>query len=371
MLTDEEKSWIDSLWGKLDQKLSRASISAYDKIPYTTVDGVYDDVKKDGIIRWTNGFWPGLMWLMYVGTGKDCYKKTARHAEELLDEAFKTPQMLHHDVGFMWHISSGVNYRLTKDKCAESRNYLAAQLLAARYNPECGFICAWNGKDMCGWTIVDSMMNLPLLYWASEEYGDPRYRKIAEKHADWVIKKHLREDGSLYHIVCSDPDTGEFIEYRPGGGYDVNGSWSRGHGWALYGFTLSYIHTKEIRYLETAEKIATYVAAELEKNGMLPVVDFKAPEKPCDSTAGAILACGFIELAKATENYKYLNTALKLIKVLEENFCDWSEEEQSVLQHGVESYFPEERQKGHHIIYGDYYFAEAVYKLKGFEPLFW
>jgi len=372
LLNPNEQKWVDDLWGKLDGKLSRASIASYDKIPYTTINGVHDDVKEDGIIRWTNGFWPGLMWLMYVGTKKECYRKTAEHAEELLDSALAMPEMLHHDVGFMWHISSGVNYRLFKGQKSQRRNYLAAQILAARYNPECGFICAWNGSEQCGWTIVDTMMNLPLLYWATEEYGDPRYSQIAKRHADWVIKKHMRDDGSFYHVVCSDPNTGDFIEYRPGGGYSTETVWSRGLGWALYGFVLTYIHTKEDRYLETAKKIGAYVKSELEKSNYMPLVDFKAPKDVCDSTAGAILSCGFIELAKATgDREEYLKPALKLLKNLEENFCDWSESEQSVLQHGVESYFPEERQKGKHIIYGDYYFAEAIYKLKGFEPLFW
>ena len=119
--------------------------------------------------------------------------------------------------------------------------------------------------------------------------------------------------------------------------------------------------------------MAHNVIAESACNGWLQKVDYKSPTELCDTTAGAVSACGLIELARLTdeeESNLYLRSALNILRALDENYCDWSERE-SVLQHGVSTYFPDERRKGEHIIYGDYYFAEALYKLKGFEPLFW
>lgn len=374
ILKNEDRKWADEIWERLDKKMSAAAVSARGKIPYSTANGKYDDLGKEPIFRWTNGFWPGLMWLMYVGTNNEEYRKTAENAERMLDEAFRYPEYLCHDVGFMWHISSGVNYRLFGGEQSKKRISLAAQLLAGRFNPAGGYIQAWEEPGREGWTIIDCMMNLPLLYRAAEVFGQPRFRLIAMRHADWTMEQHIRPDGSVRHVVCTDPETGEVSGYVRGQGYSEESAWSRGQGWALYGFVLSYLHTGRAQYLETAKRVAHYVIAESSCNGWLQKVDYKAPCELCDTTAGAVTACGLIELARATcgeEGDLYLSAALKILKALEENYCDFNESEESVLQHGVAKYFPDESRKGEHIIYGDYYFTEAIYKLKGFEPLFW
>ncbi|MBR2885620.1 MAG: glycoside hydrolase family 88 protein [Clostridia bacterium] len=373
ILNDNDKKWVDETWEKLNEKLSRAAISAREKIPYSAADGKYDDEGKEPIFRWTNGFWPGLMWLMYVGTKNEEYRKTAENAEKMLDDAFSYPEYLCHDVGFMWHISSGVNYRLFKGEKSKKRVYLATQMLAGRFNPAGRYIQAWETPGREGWTIIDCMMNLPLLYLAAEEFLQPRFKNIAMCHADWAMKEHVRADGSVRHIVCTNPETGEVTGYVKGQGYSETSSWSRGQGWALYGFVLSYLHSGKEEYLETAKKVAHYVIAESSLNGWLQKVDYKGPCELCDTTAGAVSACGLIELAKLADEEErglYLSAALNILHALDDNYCDWSERE-SVLQHGVATYFPDERRKGEHIIYGDYYFTEAIYKLKGFEPLFW
>lgn len=373
LLNEKDKKWIDEIWNKLDEKHSRAAISAREKIPYSTIDGKYDDEGKNPIYRWTNGFWPGLMWLMYVGTKNEEYRKTAENAEKMLDEAFEYPEYLSHDVGFMWHISSGINYRLFGGEKSKRRTYMAANVLAGRYNPAGNYIQAWEVSGREGWTIIDCMMNLPLLYMAADSFGQPRFKLIGERHAEWAMKEHIRPDGSVRHIVCTNPETGEVTGYVRGQGYSETSAWSRGQGWALYGFVLSYIHTGREEFLETAKKVAHYVIAESSANGWLQKVDYKGPCELCDTTAGAVSACGLIEIARLLneeDGKVYLSAAMNILRALEENFCDWSENE-SVLQHGVSTYFPDERRKGEHIIYGDYYFAEAIYKLKGFEPLFW
>lgn len=369
----ENKEWIDKVWEKADKKLRNTAVKNENKIPYTTVNGVYNNMAEDDVTWWTNGFWAGLMWLMYVDTKEECYKKTAQRAEELLDKAFLQYDKLHHDVGFMWHISAGVNYRLFGGEKSRLRAVYALNTLAGRYNPEGKYIRAWN-EDKVGWVIIDCMMNINMLHWGSEEFNDPRYRYIAENHADTTIKTHIRPDGSSHHIVNLDCKTGEPLEVFGGQGYGEGSSWSRGQAWALYGFILNYIHSGKTEYLATAKKAAHYFVSNV-CDDWLPRSDFRAPEEPIvyDSTAGAIAACGLIEIANSVPEYEkrfYLDAALKLLKTMEETWCDWSETEESILQMGTEAY---NREHGKHIpiIYGDYFFIEALYKLRGNTMLFW
>lgn len=375
----KNKQWIDQTWNKLDEKLSRIAVKSRYKIPYTTIDGVHDDHSQgEDIVYWTNGFWGGLMWQMYAGTKKDCYKITAEESERLLDNAFNYLDRFDHDVGFMWDITSGANYRLTGNLQSKNRNVLAAMSLMSRYNVDGNYIRCWNDResdDVKGWSIIDCMMNLPLLYWASKELNDERFARVAMRHADMTMRDHVREDGSVNHIVIHDtekPDT--VLGIRAGQGYAVDSCWSRGASWALYGFMLSYIYTKKEDYLKTAKKVADYFIKETEKTGWLPLLDFRQPPTPLfyDSTAGAIASCGLIELAKAVtdpaEQEKYLSAALNIMQAMEKNWCDWTDKEDSVLQMGSMMYNCEIHIN---IIYGDYFFGEAMLKLKGTDFLAW
>ncbi len=377
----ENSEWINETFAKLDKKLSRTAISARYKIPYTTKDGVYDDHSKNPL-NWINGFWGGLMWLMYNETKNEDYKITALESEKIEDEAFKNMEGFYHDVGFMWHIMAGANYRITGDKAARNKNLLCAMTLMSRYNvggEDGDFIRAWNSwgpkaDDTSGWTIIDCMMNVPLLYWASREIGDERFAKIGKRFADMAMRDHVRPDGSINHIVNHDLVTGKTLESRGGQGYGEGSCWSRGDAWALYGFILSYIHTKEERYLDTAKKVAQYFISNVASTDWLPRLDFRQPEDPelYDSTAGAIAACGMIEIAKNVPEHEkrmYITAAVKMLKAMEANWCDWSETEESILQMGSEAY----HSKGIHkpIIYGDYFFTEAILKLKGSDFLPW
>ena len=363
-------TWVKKCWEKLDKKLSLKAVSSYDKIPYTTVDGIHDNMMKKDKSWWTNGFWPALMVLMYAGTNKEEYLKTARHGMDLLDEALFTYEGLHHDVGFMWNISSGMDYRITGDKTQRNRFLIAVNHMMGRFNCDGEFFRAWNGgADKAGWAIIDCMMNIPILYRASEELNDERFSMAARKHADKTMKYHVRPDGSCNHINEYNPITGEFIKDHGGQGCGDGSSWTRGQAWGIYGFALSYRYTKNKEYLDTAKKIAHYFIANAQASQWRVVCDFKQPKESViyDSTAAAIAACGLLEFADfAEENEKELYTAAakELIKVLEEEFCDWTEDEDSILQRGTEAY-----NRGIHmpIIYGDYFFAEAIYRLMGFD----
>jgi unsaturated chondroitin disaccharide hydrolase len=213
------------------------------------------------------------------------------------------------------------------------------------------------------------MMNLPLLYWASEELKDPRFKEIAVAHANTAMKNFVREDGSVRHIVGFDPFTGEFDREYAGQGYSEGSSWTRGQSWGIYGFTLSYIYTGDEKYLETAQKIAEYILSDMPETFLVPI-DYRQPKEDDleDSTAAAITAGGFIELSKCLDKLgetdkaeKYLEAAVKLLKVLDGHSCDYTLDRDNILTRGSVDYHG----NGHHIaiIYGDYYYIEALMKL--------
>lgn len=308
---------------------------------------------------------------MYDMTKNNTYKETAENAELLLDKAFKEYTGLHHDVGFMWHISAGANYRITGNKDSYIRNIYAANILASRYNIKGEYIRAWNGQ-LAGYAIIDCMMNIPLLYWASKETGDARYKYIAVSHANKTLKHHVREDGSVHHIVNYNPENGDVLETLGGQGYAPGSSWSRGQAWGIYGFALSYIHTKDKQYIDTAKKIANYFIAACCED-YLPKSDFRSPEEPVvyDASAGLIAACGLIELSRLldeNEGRMYYNAACNLIKAIVERFADWSDDSDAIITHCSENY----NDKRHlTLIYADFYLIEALNKLMGINTFLW
>ncbi len=372
MSHEAQRLWAEQMLIKLRQKVPYAIERAQglDYIPYTVQDGGWTGGPFDGICWWTNGFWPALMWQMYDMTREEIYLQEARRAENMLDAAFDDFMHLHHDVGFMWRISSGFDYELTGDAKSRRRALLAANLLAARYNPN-GFIRAWN-DDKSGWAIIDCMMNLSLLYWASEQTGDPRFSLMAQRHADTVRRHFIREDGTSEHIVVFNPETGKVV-LKPGGqGYGAGTVWSRGQAWAIYGFAISYRHTGRKEYLDTACKVADAFIPHVSSD-WLPDCDFRAPKEPVlkDDCAGAIAACGLLEIADCFQNGKetYRDAAFALLRALEEKHADWSVRVPAILTHCTGSYHSND----HHIamVYGDYYFIEGVSRLLGNSRLRW
>ena len=367
-----DKQWLEDMKDRLDAKMRYAVGKARETswIPYTT-DG--HEWKKNDIGWWTNGFWPANMWQMYRMTGDALYREEALRTEEMLDAALRDFKNLSHDVGFMWLIQSGVRYAMEKNQESFDRTMFAAEMLAARFNPN-GFIRAWNGKGREGWAIVDCMMNLPLLYWASEETGDPRYRQIAMRHADTTIQHFVRPDGSCNHIVIFDPETGDFLENPGGQGYESGSSWSRGQSWALYGFVLSWLHTGEARYLDTAKRVAHYFISQIADDWM-PRCDFRQPAEPLlrDNVAGNVAACGLLELARAVpeaEGRFYFDAAVKILKAQEQDAADWTLDDPAIFTKCTSAWHDMD---GRHITmtYGDYFFIEAVNKLRGDGLLFW
>lgn len=378
-LEEKEIAWIWEILERTAYKLEKVSERSADKIPYTTMNGIHDDKSGEKEIGWwTNGFWGGMMWQMYTLTGKDSFRKIAEDCERKLDANLMNYDVLSHDSGFVWLPTSIANYRVTGNPKSKNRGLLAAGNLAGRYNNLGRFIRAWNDWENGGgaqrsWAIIDCMMNIPLLYWASEETKDPRFKQIAVDHANTTMKNFVRGDGSVNHIVEFDLETGEMVKSYGGQGCAQGSSWTRGQSWGLYGFTLSYLHTKDSAYLDTAERISNYFIANIPGSGLIPV-DFRQPLDVAleDSTAAVIAACGLIELAKLREGRQskiYLNAALKMLGALTENRLNWKEEEDNLLTKCTSAYHDKEHEFS--IIYGDYYFLEALMKLTGKELFIW
>ena len=387
--------WVDEAITKIHEKMAWVSDKNKDKIPYTTdASGSYVDQTDQtinweftgGLDWWTNGFWGGLMWLLYQGTGDEKYAQYARNSQAKLEQVIADFYGIHHDVGFMFHLTAGINYRLTGDQKSRRTNLHAANLLAGRFNPAGGFIRAWNSQqqdeqndfkgqnDVRGWAIIDCLMNLSLLYWASKETKDARFENVAICHANTAIKHFLRQDGSVKHIVEFNHQTGEFVTNYGGQGYDKDSSWTRGQAWGLYGFVISYLHTNKSTYLEAAQKIAQHCLANLSDDGIVPI-DFKQPATPEweDSCGACIMASGFLELARQTTgacSQTYHEAAVKLLKTIYETRCDFSQASDALVSNCSAAYHDA---TGRHIkmVYADYFFVEAIYKLKGLASFNW
>lgn len=373
-LTGEPKrQWINGLYCKLKIKLSAECDRIGNRIPYIAENGVYADYGAERPDWWTNGFWPGILWLMYEAEGEEKYLKAASGAEDTLAENLKLFKGNDHDYGFRYYLSCCAHYKLTGDEEAKRRGLFAAQMLAGRYNPEGRFIRAWDAPERVTWLIIDCMMNLPLLFWASEQTKDPRFAGIARAHAETTLKVLIRPDGSSGHVAVLDQQTWELVE-RPGGqGYGEESSWSRGQAWAVYGFALAYKYTKEERFLDAAKQAAHYFLANVCGTDFVPLVDFRAPREPVmyDTTAGMAAACGLLTIAGMVPEYQkdmYVSGAVKLIKAVEAEHCNFDPDYDSILQNGTVMYT---RQIHVPIIYGDFFLLEAVQRLCGYDFEIW
>lgn len=378
------KEWAEAEISKIRQKIAWVSEKNKDKIPYRTdANGDYDDRSDttkewridDGINWWTNGFWGGILWLLYQDTGEERYAQIARVSEEKMEKCFQDYYGLHHDVGFMFMPTAVADWRLTGNLDSRKTGMHAANLLAGRFNPVGKYIRAWNDleEDTRGWAIIDCMFNISLLYWAYEESKDPRFRQIAMMHADTVMEHFVRPDGSVCHAVEFDPETGAMVRSMGGQGYGEGSSWTRGQGWALYGFMISYLHTGKPEYLDTAKKVAHYCMANIPESGLIPV-DFRQPEEPAweDSCGACVIAGGLLELAKVVpelEQRIYEDAALKILQAIAAKRTDYSEQCDAIVQNCSASYHAPE----HHITmsYADYYYIEAVYKVMGTGRFLW
>lgn len=353
------------------KKMAEKLIKDKEKLPRSTDE--QGNLTTSDSKWWTSGFFPGTLWYIYEATGDSLYKKYAKeYTKRIESEQYTTDN---HDVGFMLYCSYGNGFRLTKDPSYKSVLLNGAQSLSTRFKERVGLIRSWDDhKDKWDYpVIIDNMMNLELLAWASKNSDNPKYVDIAVKHADKTLKNHFREDYSSFHVVSYDTITGQVAKRNTNQGYADNSSWARGQAWGLYGFTEMFRETKDLKYLLHAENIAKYLLnhPNLPKD-KVPYWDYNAPDIPNakrDASAAAVMASALIELSQVTNDKvlseNCLTTAETILRTLtsDEYLADAGTNGLFVLKHSVGN-MPINKEIDAPLSYADYYYVEALLRLK-------
>ena len=352
------------------KKMEKTAPEIGANFPHISREGRFNDEP----LGWVSGFWPGILWLAYQQTGKKEYAQYAEEIEEKLNALFDGFDLAEHDVGFIWQLSAGANYQLTGNEKSRCRCLKAASLLASRFHIKGSFIQAWNREP--GWAIADCTMNLALLYWASREIDNPRFAQIADAHAQTALNYIVRPDGSTNHIVSFEPESGEYIEALGGQGNAPDSAWARGSAWVLYGLALCYHFTENLAYLETAKRVCNFFVANLPED-YVAHWDFRVErleDTPRDTSAVSFAACGMMEIAKYVpecEKAFYENTAQKILQSLTKNYSNLTDDSCQELLRGGTGNFPAGVNINVGIIYGDYFYMEAISRLTGNDTIFW
>ena len=321
---------------------------------------------------WCSGFYPGTLLEIYEqNKDKVLLNEAQRIMAVLAKEQFNTHT---HDLGFMMYCSFGTANRL--NPMPEYRQILinSAKSLSTRFNPKAGVIKSWDSKPSDYLVIIDNMMNLELLFWATKETGDSSYYKIAVTHADNTMKNHFRPDHSSYHVINYNPETGAVQEKKTAQGFAKESAWARGQAWGLYGYTVMYRATKDKKYLDEANNIAKFILNNPNLPAdKIPYWDFNAPNIPNalrDASAGAIMASAMLELCRYSnkaDGQIYFKTAQTIIKSLSSPTYKSKPGTNGgfLLQHSV-GHFPAGTEIDVPLTYADYYFVEAMKRYKAF-----
>ena len=265
---------------------------------HSSVVNIYPACDND---QWTSGFWPGQIWLSYLHT-KDAVFKYAGliQVESMLARIEAKIQVDHHDMGFLYTPSCVAAWHITGEERARRAALLAADQMMTRFQEKGGFFQAWGDMGAADnyRFIIDCLMNLPLLHWASAQTGNPKYSRKAAIHAQTCLAHSIRDDGSTWHTFFMDPQTGGSVRGETCQGYNDDSSWARGQAWAIYGSALAWRYTKDRVWLDTFYRITAYFLARL-PDDLVPYWDliFTSGDEPRDSSSGAIAVCGLLEMA--------------------------------------------------------------------------
>lgn len=335
-----------------------------------TYDKHMDRLITSGSDWWCSGFYPGTLFYLYQGTGnKELYTEGVRMLKLLEPQQYNVNT---HDVGFMMYCSYGNAERLASQPGYKDILVNSARSLITRFNPTVGCIKSHNRKPDDFVVIIDNMMNLELLFWATQATGDSTYYDIAVKHADTTLKNHFRADNSLYHGLNYNPETGKIKHYQGGQGFSDKSAWARGQAWGLYGYTLMYRFTHDPKYLDQAIKVAEFVLnhPNMPKD-LIPYWDFNAPGIPNalrDASAAAINCSGLLELCQyvpAPLRQKYVKAAGKMLQTLSSSRYTAAEGTNGgfILEHSVGN-IPSGTEVDMPLTYADYYYVEALCRYK-------
>lgn len=343
--------------------LERMEAEPETHLPRSYISGKLKAVKPED---WTSGFFPGSLWFVYEATGDEQMKAAAERYTARVERIKNYTG--NHDVGFMLGCSYGQGYRITGNPAFMEILVQGARSLSTRYSPKTDLIRSWDSQPWKYPVIVDNMMNLELLVLAARKSGDQRLHDIAIKHADKTLANHYRPDNSSFHLVDYDPETGAVLKKQTVQGFSDPSSWARGQAWGLYGYTRMAGLTKNPAYLQQARKIADFILnhPRLPADG-IPYWDYDAPRIPDavrDASAGAITACGLLELADLvgeTDGAKYRALGEKQLRSLSTSFyrAGLNENGNFLIMHCV-GHLPELSEVDVPLVYADYYFLEGL-----------
>ena len=367
---DEVQKAIDHCEVKVERTIE--NLKGHDKSPRTVPAGnKHWEAKPTG--GWTSGFWAGILWYVYEGTGNEKIKTEAEKFTGEIETILSRP-VKSHDLGFIFNCSYGNGYRLTKNKEYTKVLLTAADSLSHLFNPKVGTFLSWPAqvKKKVYYphnTIIDNMMNLELLLEASKLSGDKEYYKMAVSHADITAKNQIRPNNTVYHVVVYDNKTGRALRKVTHQGYADESVWARGQAWGIYGYTMVYRETGNKKYLKIAEKLAKAYLQRL-SDDYVPFWDFDDPSIPNtvrDASAACIVASAFLELSEQQKNERrkifYRNRAEWMLRSLSSpDYLSGSENDAFLLHSTGNKRANSEVDIP--IIYADYYYIEALVRLK-------
>lgn len=347
------------------------SLSAADSLPRNIYPG-QTNWNKVNIHDWTSGFWPGILWYAYEVSGDTAILANAKKFTKPLRGVLDVP-VDNHDLGFMFYCSYGNGLRLTHDSAYHKVLLTAADSLATLYNPKVGTILSWPVmRAKMNWphnTIIDNMINLELLFWASKNGGRHELYDMAVKHAETCMTTLVRPDYTTYHVAVFDTTDGHFIKGVTHQGYADNSMWARGQAWGIYGYSMCFRETGDSRFLNMAEKLADKFIERLPEDG-IPFWDFDdpaIPNAPKDASAAAVAASGMLELSTFVKDEilrtKYKDAAVNLLAKLSTPAYLSGEKNRAFLMHST-GHHPNRSEIDASINYADYYYLEALLRLK-------
>lgn len=348
------------------------SLDTYDAMPRKIQSDASTKMWKcTSVHDWTSGFWPGILWYVYEYTQDKHLLEKAKNFSTAMYPVLDR-NVTHHDLGFMMYCSLGNGYRLTGNQEYKQMLLRTADSLSVLYNPVVGTINSWpNQCSKMGWphnTIIDNMLNLELLFWASKNGGGQKFYDMAERHAEVTMKNQFRDDYSTCHVVVYDTINGSRIKQVTHQGYADSSMWARGQGWAIYGFTMCYRETGRGDFLKTAQKAAEIYLKRLPKD-KVPYWDFDDPDIPNttrDASAAALVASALLELSQYVDKEKaeyYISEATAMLVSLSSEQYQSRNQNYAFLLHST-GHRPNGYEIDASIIYADYYYIEALMRLK-------
>lgn len=343
----------------------------------SSVGGFYPAIAND---EWTNGFWTGALLLGWELTGDEAYRTAvAAQLPQYADRIARRINVDHHDLGFLYSLSCCAAHQLTGDGDARAIALLAAQLLLDRYDPVAQVIQAWgnlNDPAQRGRMIIDCNLNLPLLWWAARETGDPKFAEAAEHHVAQAARYLVRPDASTFHTFYIDTETGAPRFGSTHQGFSDDSCWARGQAWGIYGFALAFRHTGRRAYLDLAARLADYFLAHLPSDGICGWdLIFTEDDAQRDSSAAAIAACGLLEIASALPSgdprrIRYEGAATRTVMELDAAYLADLQTSNGLLAHGV-YHWPNRVGVNECCLWGDYFYLEALRRLSGGWRSYW